>query len=164
MLDWLIRVAAPWNTLYSDNTLVSTAVVFIHLGAILVAGGTALAADRRILRSRQQPTLRIGYLDDARATHRLVVGALAVAAAAGVMMFLGDVETLATSPVFWIKLALVGMLLTNGLMITKVEKRMRSKGEKLSDEVYWQPLRHTARISQTLWFATLLAGVALRTI
>lgn len=162
MLQWLTEATAPWNKVYSDNTIVSTAIVFIHLAAIVVAASAALSADRRILRSRRMPQLRIGYLDEARATHRLVVSALAIAAAAGVMMFLGDVEALATSPLFWTKLALVFLLLGNGFAITRMENRLRSASTKPNDESRWNPLRTTARISMTLWLATVLAGVALR--
>jgi hypothetical protein len=79
-------------------------------------------------------------------------------------MFLGDVESLAGSGVFWTKLALVFLLLTNGFVITRIEERMRSAQSSVPGEMPWRPLLLTARISQLLWFATLLAGVTLRTI
>jgi hypothetical protein len=60
MLDWLVGMTAPWNRLYSDNEVVSTIVIYLHLAAIFVAGSAALAADRRMLRSRRNPALRVG--------------------------------------------------------------------------------------------------------
>ena len=47
----LARLAEPWNSLYSDSKLVSSTVVFLHLVPLLVAGGTALVADRATLRA-----------------------------------------------------------------------------------------------------------------
>lgn len=164
MLEWLAGIAAPWSKLYSDNEAVSTAVVYLHLAAIMVAGSAALAADRRMLRSKRNPALRVGYLEDAPSTHRIVISALVFAVVAGVLMFLGDVEALAGSPLFWTKLTLVFMLLTNGFVITRIEERMRSAKRAVTAEMQWGPLLVTARVSQILWFATLLAGIALRNI
>lgn len=164
MLEWLTGITGPWNKLYSDNQAVSTAVIYLHLAAIMVAGSAALSADRRMLRSRKNPALRAGYLEEAPSTHRIVIGALAFAFIAGVLMFLGDVEALAGSGLFWTKLTLVALLLTNGFVITRIEKRLRSGWNAGTDQADWGPLLATARISQILWFATLLAGIALRNI
>jgi hypothetical protein len=74
------------------------------------------------------------------------------------------VEALAGSGLFWTKLALVFLLLTNGFVITRIEERMRSGWNAATGEMEWTPLLITARISQILWFATLLAGIALRNV
>src|SRR4051794_5912341 len=38
--------AEPWRRLYSHSTLVSTLVLFGHIGGLLAGGGLALASDR----------------------------------------------------------------------------------------------------------------------
>lgn len=164
MLDWLARFAAPWNTLYSDSPVISTTVVFAHLAAIVVAAATALGADRRALRCITDREDRTGYLAAADAVHRTILLALSVVIAAGVMLFLADVAALAGSLIYRVKLLLIVLLLGNGLAIMKIENRLRSNPENLSRENAWAPLGITARFSQTLWFATIFAGVALRNI
>ncbi len=164
MLQWLIQVTAPWNELYADSAVLSTGIVFVHLAAILVAGGTAMTADRRMLAALRTPDLRKGYIEGAESVHRTVIRALAIVIAAGVLLFLADVESLADSVVFRVKLVLIFMLLMNGLIIMKFERGLLSAPEEISNEPRWLRLGVTARVSLTLWLSTLLAGVALRNV
>lgn len=164
MLHWLARAAGPWNALFADNALISTTVLFVHLAAIVVAAGTAMSADGQALRSLRFPEMRARYLEAAAFVHRTVVLALVVAMVAGFLLFLSDVEEFAESNIFCVKLALIFLLLANGFAITRIEKRLLGANENPPDLLGWSQLRLAARASQTLWFATILAGVALRNI
>lgn len=164
MLDWLANFAAPWNALYSDSAVISTTVVFVHLAAIVIAATTALDADRRALRCINTLAERTAHLDSAVSGHRTVILALSVVVAAGVLLFLADVEALAGSLIFRAKLLLIALLLGNGFAIMKIEKKLKSNPENLLGGRIWRPLGVTARISQALWFATIFAGVALRNV
>ena len=48
--SFLVPVADSWAAFYGDHRMVSVTVRFLHLAAIVVGGGSALAADRRTLR------------------------------------------------------------------------------------------------------------------
>lgn len=164
VLDWLAQVAEPWNALYSDNAVISTGVVFTHLAAIVVAATSALGADRRALRCVRNWEERASYLFSAPSVHRTVVLGLAVVMAAGALLFLADVTGLGSSVTFRIKLLLIALLLANGFTIMRVERTLVYGSEDVSPESTWRRLAARARTSQTLWFATILAGVALRNI
>ena len=155
----LARLAEPWNALYSDSKVVSSAVVFLHLVPLLLAGGTALSADRATLRaargSAEDRTRQLGEL--ARA-HALVLGGLALSFVSGVLLFLADVDEFLGSPIFWVKLAFVGLLLLNGFMMTRTEKSLASGGDA---STLWARLRTISVMSQFLWVATTLVGVVL---
>lgn len=156
----LAALAAPWKSFYDDSTPAQTAVVFVHLAALFVGGGLAVALDRDTFRAlRGDGAERTRHLDALRRSHRTVVGALALALATGALLFLADVETFATSVVYWTKMALVALLLVNGFVMTRQEARLRA-GDA-TDATRWGGLRTSATLSAFLWLATLLAGVAL---
>jgi len=156
----LTHAAAPWKHVYDDSKVLETIVVFVHLAALLVGGGIALATDRATLRAlRGDAGERERQLAELGLTHRIVVPALLVAFLSGVLLFFADVETFATSIAFWIKMALVALLLFNGLLMTRYETALRRSST--GDAVPWSRLRTTAVASGVLWLATLLAGVAL---
>ncbi|MDP9349822.1 MAG: hypothetical protein M3P24_11895, partial [Gemmatimonadota bacterium] len=50
-MEWLLRLAGPWASLYNDSPPLQTVVLFAHLAGMLVGGGFALAADRATLRA-----------------------------------------------------------------------------------------------------------------
>ena len=155
----LARLAEPWNALYSDNKAVSSAVVFLHLVPLLLAGGAALSADRATLRAaRGSVEERTRHLRDLSRIHLLVVGGLALSFVSGVLLFLADVDEFLGSPLFWVKLAFVGLLLLNGFMMTRTEKALASGG---NETTLWARLRTISVLSQFLWIATTLAGVVL---
>ena len=155
----LARLAEPWNALYSDNKVVSSAVVFLHLVPLLLAGGAALSADRATLRAaRGTAEDRARQLRDLSRIHALVLGGLALSFVSGVLLFLADVDEFLSSPFFWIKLAFVGLLLLNGFMMTRTEKSLASGGDETP---LWARLRTIAVLSQFLWITTTLVGVVL---
>lgn len=155
----LARLAEPWNALYSDSKVVSATVVFLHLVPLLVAGGTALAADRATIRAtRGTADDRARQLVDLGRTHFVVLGGLALSFASGVLLFLSDVDTFLESPFFWIKLGLVGLLLVNGFVMTRTEQALHGHGD---DGALWGRMRTISMVSLALWLATTLAGVVL---
>jgi hypothetical protein len=155
----LARLAEPWNNLYSDSKVVSATVVFLHLVPLLLAGGTALSADRATLRaSRGSAEDRTRQLGELARVHALVLGGLALSFASGVLLFLSDVDEFLGSPFFWIKLGFVGLLLLNGFMMTRTERALAGGG---NETALWARLRTISILSLTLWIATTLAGVVL---
>ena len=163
----LIQLFAPWQALYSNSKLVAETVTASHLLALLFGGGLAIAADRATLRAIAQPTdERLRVLQNIRATHRPVLIALIVLFASGFALAAADIETFVGSPVFWIKLALVALLLLNGLLLERTEARLRfapvvQQPRSPKQTRLWRRLRFTAVMSIALWSATLVAGTVL---
>jgi hypothetical protein len=160
LVETVTKVAEPWKNVYDDSKVLETAVVFVHLAALLIGGGIALASDRATLRAaRDDAAARARQLAELGLTHRIVIPSLAVAFVSGVALFLTDVETFAGSAAFWIKMALVALLMLNGLLMTRTESLLRRAPD--GGAAPWARLRTTALASGVLWLATLLAGVAL---
>jgi len=157
-LKSLEELFAPWQSAYSDSTIISTTVTALHLIGMLVGGGLAIAADRATLRiSNEQPGERERHLGELNAIHRPVLIALAILFLTGVLMVTSDVETFLNSPVLWIKLGLVALLVFNGVLLERTETSLRRGNDKAS----WGKLRVAAMFSIGLWIATLVAGTVL---
>jgi hypothetical protein len=155
----LARLAEPWNSLYSDSKAVASAVMFFHLVPLLIAGGAALTADRATLRaSRASGDDRTRQLGELARTHAIVLVGLALSFISGVLLFLSDVDEFLGSPVFWLKLGLVGLLLANGFVMTRTERALANGGDQ---GALWGRLRTIAVLSLVLWIATTLVGVVL---
>jgi len=155
----LARLAEPWNSLYADSKAVASAVMFFHLVPLLIAGGAALTADRATLRaSRASADDRRRQLGELARTHAIVLVGLALSFVSGVLLFLSDVDEFLGSPVFWLKLGLVGLLLANGFVMTRTERALAHGGDQ---GALWNRLRTIAVLSLVLWIATTLVGVVL---
>lgn len=50
LVSQLAELLAPWQDLYNDSVPLATAVTTVHLVALVVGGGLAIAADRASLR------------------------------------------------------------------------------------------------------------------
>lgn len=156
----IAALVAPWQTLYSDSTFVSAAVLATHLLGMLIAGGLALGADRATLRALARGgdalTAQLAELSD---IHRPVLTGLAAVFISGALLGASDVETFLPSPFYWTKLGLVAALMVNGAVLAKTEQALRAEG---ADAI---PLRArlalVSRLSIALWCATALAGVVL---
>ena len=162
VVETLAHALAPWQSVYSDSKVLATGVVAVHLVALLFGGGLAVAADRATLRA-----IRTGAAadDEARrllaelgAVHRPVLIALAVLFVSGVLLAAADVKTYALAPVFWLKLALVALLLANGVVLERAESGLRHSA---GDAGRWRRLRAATWASLALWTATTVVGVAL---
>ena len=158
LLKSIEEVFAPWQSVYSDSTYLPTVVTAFHLIGMLVGGGLAIAADRATLRiSHEQPGERERHLGELNAIHRPVLIALALLFLTGVLMVTSDIPTFLSSPILWVKLGLVALLVLNGVVLERTETSLRRGAEKSS----WGTLRVAALCSIGLWVATLVAGVVL---
>src|SRR5690242_13558597 len=99
-----------WTELYSNNAALRSLILFAHLGAIVVGGGSAIATDRLTLLSPPNDPHQLRIV---AGIHRLVVTAIAFIAVSGLLMFAADLDTFLVSKVFWTKMFFVVMLLIN---------------------------------------------------
>ncbi len=167
----LVHLFAPWQSLYSDSKGVSEAVTSGHLVAMLFGGGYAVAADRAVLRARPTSPLEARrMLGEMHSLHVPVVIALVVLSVTGAAMAAADVETFAASPVFAVKLGVVALLLLNGLLLLRTERRldrfaqeapMPEANTSIRQHGLWRRLRATAWASAALWTAAVVTGVML---
>src|SRR5437868_813228 len=79
----------------------------------------------------------------------------------GVAMLLSDIETFVASPALWVKLALVALLLINGVLLNRTETALRRSQDAGGSESLWSRLKFNAISSLVLWSATLVAGITL---
>jgi uncharacterized membrane protein len=146
-----------WGSFFANHAVVRTLVTFVHVGAILGAGGAAVTADRGILAAwRLDDHARLQQLVALRQTHRIVVAGLACIGVSGLLLFASDVDSFLYSKMFWTKMSLVALLLVNGAVLVSAEDRA-SRGAPEA----WRTLHVTAFASVALWFLVTLAGVAL---
>jgi hypothetical protein len=166
VLQTIATAAKPWASLYSDSRAVSSAVTFFHLGGLLFAGGLAIATDRatfRALRGTDADKTRL--LADLNDAHAWVLGGLSVIFASGLLLALSDVKTFGPSPIYWTKMSLVALLLANGVLLQRTERKLWA-GSLLTQsggpmQRLWSRLRFAATASMVLWTAIVLAGVIL---
>jgi hypothetical protein len=157
LINQLATLVAPWADFYNASKVAQTTVTFGHFGGMMTAGGFALATDRATLRVvRGEPTERSRHLRELSGIHPIVVGALAVTGASGLLMFAADLETLAVSPIFWAKMGLILLLLFNGYAMLRTERRLMA-GDP-AEARHWRRLRTASLVSLGLWFAVVLAG------
>jgi uncharacterized membrane protein len=156
----LARPFESWNSLYSHSKVISTTVTTLHVGAMFIGGGLAIAADRTTLRvAAEQPDERARQLAEISDIHRPVTIAVVVLSITGIAMTLADLENFLTSPVFWIKIAFVALLLVNGLLLQRSESALRRSIDGPPAVLpRWRRLRRFSVLSVTLWLATFLAG------
>ena len=147
----LLDLVQPWATLYGDSPAVSLAVVFLHLSALMVGGGRAVAADGEVLTARGPDTALFSRLSRA---HRIVIPALMLSAVTGALMTAADLEHFAQSSAYQLKVLAVALLLANGLWMRFNEREAASIGGSAA----FGRLRLSAFLSATLWLLTLLAG------
>jgi len=141
-----------WNSFFSNHTSVKVIIFFAHIGGLLFGGGAAMAADRAILRRGSDPAARSMLLDEIASTHRIVLTSIAFIVVSGLLLAAADFDNFIHSRLFWLKIALVVTLLTNGAVLERAS-RMPAPS--------WPALRRTALASLTLWPLTALVGVAL---
>ena len=146
-----------WASVYANHAAVRTGISFVHVGGLLIGGGCAVAADvTTISLARSQSHVGGGELALLSRTHRLVVIGLTGIVASGLLLFAADVDTFWHSRVYWLKMALVALLLFNGVLLTIAERQVR-----LGHPQAGRRLRNSALASLSLWFLTTLAGAAL---
>jgi hypothetical protein len=151
MWAWCTDLVTSWGSIYANHAALRTAVTFTHIGSLLVGGGFALAADRATIASGPDPAA----LDGLRRTHAIVLPALALLAASGLLLFAADADTFLHSRLFWVKIGLVALLVANGGVLRAAG--LRADGSARA----WQVLRLASIASIALWLLTTLGGTAL---
>jgi len=153
--SFLSSAIDSWAAVYDAHRMVSVSVRYLHLAGLVVGGGTALAADRRILRTPgSAPEERATTVAAVRTSHRVVVPALAMVAVTGALLVASDPRTFLGSRLFWSKMSFVALLLLNGaglLLAERAASRGRARG--------WSWLVFTSGASLVLWLVILFLGV-----
>jgi uncharacterized membrane protein len=145
-----------WASLYANSSAIRTVLGFAHVAGLIVGGGAAIAADRGVLRAvRQTPSELPLHLAAIRNAHSIVLASLAIVMTSGLMLAASDTDTFLHAPLFWVKMALVGLLVVNGACMRFAERAATAPQPR------WKPLAVTAAASLTLWLLTTLAGAAL---
>ncbi len=167
LLEKLIALAQPFADVYAEHKVLSIGTTMLHIGGLLAGGGLAIATDRAVLRMPSQYGVgQRAVLDDLATTHTLVVSAIGVLLVSGLMFLAADVKTFLTSPVYWVKMSGVFLLLLNGLRLWRAEGRLqqsvsKSGGTEPMPPAEWRALRGGAITSLVLWFAVMALGVVL---
>jgi hypothetical protein len=158
----------PWRRLYAQSPLLSTVILFGHLGGLLAAGGLAVAAERATLRlDPTDDSERRRHLDDLERLRTPIWIAFAVALVSGALLFLADVEAFAASPIFWTKMSLVGLLIAATSLTARLDTALRRDGDAgTSAETavrarQWRRRRASGVVTALLWFGLVLVGAAL---
>ena len=176
MLETLTTLLLPWSELYADSAWIPTTVLAVHMLALFTGGGIAIAADRRVLLST--PSTREAYqaaAEDLRTTHAIVIGSIAIMVVSGVSLAASDIGTFAVSKVFWAKMAMFTVLITNGAFMRRTESRVLAAAtaataagvaidpttQSASPHVPWAVLKRSAAASLVSWFGIVLLGVVL---
>jgi hypothetical protein len=164
VIDLLATAAAPWAHLYNDSRLLSVMMGFCHVGGLMYGGGRAVTADCKLLEldrhgSRFHSRPRAEVLEEIESAHRPVLLGLGVTLVSGALMWAADIRSLTGSPVFWIKMGVVVLLLANGYFLARARTGI-ARGP-VTPERAWNGLKRRARTSLALWFGSVLLGTAL---
>jgi hypothetical protein len=151
-------IVTNWASFYANHATARTIVTFIHVASLIGGAGTAFTVDREMLgwQSLAVPE-RLARLTKLRAANATVVAGLVLVVLSGVLLFASDLDAFLYSKFFWIKMALVALLLANGAFMVFAERRAFADGDARS----WLQLRLAAAFSLTLWLLTTLVGVTL---
>ena len=168
LVESAVQLAAPWQSLYDESTVLSTSILAVHLTALLIGGGLAVAADRATLRATgRTASHREHQLGELSAVHRPVLIALTVLFLSGLALTAADLGTFLVSPIYWIKSGFVALLLANGAYMRFTEQglhRSATAGDPLDTPAAlgkWRRMRWSSWMSIALWVITLVLGTAL---
>lgn len=145
-----------WAAYYGDHQMVSLLIRYVHLAALMIGGGTALAIDRVVLGSARHRTddRRRAAFTAMRGSHRVVVPALAVVTASGILMAAADWDTFQASRLFWTKMIAFALLIVNGAALVAVERAYA----KSTDVSMWRRVVMASGVSVALWLLILWIG------
>lgn len=144
---------ASWSEIYSNSAIWRSVILFGHVGGLLLAGGCAVAADRLTLLATPGDTHQLKAL---AGSHRVVLGGLVAIVVSGALMLTANLDTYLASRFFWTKMALVVVLLINGVRLTRAEAAARAGASS-----GWARLRSASVASMTLWVLITLFGAIL---
>ena len=159
----------PWRRVFSHSPLLSTVVLFGHLAGLLAAGGLTVASDRATLRLDPTDDVeRRRHLADLARLQAPMWSMLGIALLSGALLFFADVEAFAASRIFWTKMALVALLVANGVFTARLDTALQRDARSGSgfarspgDLRRWRRRRVGAMASAVLWFGLVLVGTAL---
>jgi len=157
-------LAEPWQKLYAHSTMVATLVLFGHVAGLFVAGALTFSTEAGALRlDPGDDAERRRYLGIVAPARRAIVPALAVAMFSGMLLFLADLEAFAVSPIFWVKMFLVVLLIANAIFASRLDARLRGdeQATTMAHDGCWRRRRVSAWVTALLWFALVLSGSAL---
>ncbi len=162
-MSWLPDVTTwtkQWAEYYGNHALLSTTVTYLHLAGLVVGGGAAVTTDRQIVRAwHRGGARRPATLLDVAAVHTFVIGGLVLTVATGTLMMLSDFDTFVASPLFWLKMGGVSLLLLNGAVLNWAQNlARRTEGAR-----GWNVLGAVSIVSMALWLMTLFLGTYLKT-
>jgi uncharacterized membrane protein len=145
-----------WSAYYGDHQMISLTVRYVHLAALMVGGGSALAIDRVVLGTARRRTedRRQAAMTALSGSHRVVVPALIVVTITGVLMTAADWSTFEVSKLFWSKMALFAMLVANGGALVAAERRY-ADGVVIEK---WRRVLLASGASVLLWLLILWVG------
>jgi hypothetical protein len=157
----LVDALKPWSDFYGQSKLTETVVVFVHVGGLLLGGGIAVASDRATLRALALApgSERTRQRNELATAHRWVLTGIALIVVSGLALVTSDLETFWSSPIYWVKMALVIALLVNGARMTRAESVLARDDSETSRG--WRTLHRTAVTSLGLWFVVTALGIAL---
>jgi len=160
-VDGLTGLVQPWATFYADHGWLQTALLFAHLAGIFLGGGFAMATDRDTFIAVRAARLsgQIRHLGRLRTIHKPVVLGLVLALVSGFLLYAADIEHFSGSAVFWIKMALLAALLTNGHLLKRTEETLNTGSP--DSPLLWGRLWKISAASMALWLAVILAGTLL---
>ena len=151
-------LVSTWADWYGDSVALSTAVTTLHLGGMLLGGGLAIAADRATLKALDRRRGLAEYLDSLESLHRPVLIGLVLTVITGVGMLFADLSALIDSPLFWVKMGMLLVLMANGAVLRSAARRLRTH---TASEPIRRRLRASAIASGVLWFTLLVLGATL---
>ncbi len=159
LADRLASLLQPWVDFYSGSSATETVVMFLHLGAVVAAGGIAFTLDRAVLRANRNGwPERTDLARELHESHLAVIAGLAAVFVSGVALTASDPTVFLVSWVYWAKMLVVALLLLNGLFLKRAGDHLVQEPH---DEGAFRRLRVAAVRSGTLWALSVLAGVAL---
>jgi len=173
MLEALTTLFLPWSEFYADSSWLPTTILAVHMLALFIGGGMAIAADRRILMVVPDAPKALQHAaEELQTTHTIVIGALVLTVLSGVALATSDLGTFAVSAVFWAKMATLVVLLSNGVYMQRQESQVHAAASDPSAvptgaaflpslQRPWTALRRSAVISATAWYVMVVLGVVL---
>src|SRR5262249_51521894 len=121
--ETLVHALKPWADFYSHSKGAETIVQSLHIGGLLLGGGFAVGMDRPTVRAlKAAPAERTVLVRELSAILTWVLTGLTIVALSGVALVAADIETFFGSWIYWLKMALVVVLLLNGYLITRAER------------------------------------------
>jgi hypothetical protein len=152
------HIIESWANCYGNHPLVSVTIRFLHLTGIVLGGGAGILTDWQIIKSALKGNVDREYLlKQLNRAHYYVAPWMFVLSLTGALMTAADAQTFFVSKVYWTKIALILLLVVNGVALLLLESHARNPGI----QSVWKKLTIVSVISAVLWQTILFVGVLL---